>query len=77
MESKELIGVIKDVGVPIAMLLWFALRVEKKLEAIAGQLVELVKTVLTMVKELSEARADVREVTGKHIVPAELRRKKE
>jgi hypothetical protein len=34
MTTAEIIQIVKDVGVPVAMLVWFALRVEKKLDEI-------------------------------------------
>ena len=34
MTTTEIVQLVKDVGVPVAMLVWFAWRVEKKLDEI-------------------------------------------
>jgi hypothetical protein len=38
MTTAEMIQIVKDLGVPIAMLGWFAWRVERRLDAIADLL---------------------------------------
>ena len=43
MTTAEVVQIIKDLGVPIAMLVWFAWRVEKKLDALADLLTKNVE----------------------------------
>lgn len=44
MTTTEIVQMVKDVGVPVAMLVWFALRVEKKLDTIADLLTKNVES---------------------------------
>lgn len=43
MTTAEVVQIIKDLGVPIAMLVWFAWRVERRLDQIADLLVRNVE----------------------------------
>lgn len=71
MTTAEIVSLIKDVGVPVAMLLWFALRVEKRLEALAaGQLAQT--EALTKVAKSLEQVDDHFERSGPHrVLPAQ------
>ena len=67
-----IVGLIKDVGVPVAMLVWFALRVERKLDTLAAGQIEATKA-MTRVASALEQVDDHLEITGRHRIPPELR----
>ncbi len=48
---EETLKIIRDLGVPIGMLIWFMLRYEKRMDAIQSSLAELVLLAKNQPKE--------------------------
>jgi hypothetical protein len=72
--TAEIVSLIKDVGVPVAMLVWFALRVERRLDALISGQIDSAKAMARVAAALEQVDDHLVENTGKHIVPPDLRK---
>lgn len=69
MTTTEIVQLIKDVGVPVAMLVWFAIRVEKRLDSIAELLTKNVEAQTKVAAALEQVDDHLDRNTPAHGLP--------
>ncbi len=77
MGEKEITQHLMNFGLAGIVILWFMLRAEGRLDRITREIADLSGKIVGLTGQVTEVRADVKEVTGVHPTQGALLPKKE